>query len=169
LKKLRPQWQITALDYSKHMIGFARKNAEHQGLYINWVQNSAEKMSLKSNQFDLVISHYALHEFPDPKAAFKEMIRVSKDGGHIMIEDLRRPPVRVMPFVALNALFYRFYDRELFKQYLRSTRAAYTPRELKDQIWTPQFDGKIEVNNIFHLNVTGVVKKRGKGGSGLDT
>lgn len=160
LKKIRPPWQITALDYSRHMIRFAQKNAQGQGLHINWIQGSAENMNFEADQFDLVISHYALHEFPNPKAAIKEMIRVTKDGGHILIEDLRRPPRWLMPIIYLNAIFYHFYDRELSRQYLKSTQAAYTSFEVRDFIGDPQFKGKIQIKNIFHLEVAGVVNKK---------
>jgi ubiquinone/menaquinone biosynthesis C-methylase UbiE len=89
LKEARPDWRVTALDASDLMLEEARTYAASRGIAIQWLKAYAENTGLSPNQFDLVLSHFAFHEFTDPAAVLCEMVRVTKDGGAILIFSFR--------------------------------------------------------------------------------
>lgn len=50
-----------------------------------FIQGSATDMPIKENSYDIIWSIAALEHVPDPAKAFDEMIRVCRDGGHLLL------------------------------------------------------------------------------------
>lgn len=85
---------------------------------------SPRGLRFKTGYFDLVVSHLALHRFPDPVQALREMDRVVKPTGAILIQDLRRSGR--IPFRGP----VRFTGR-MREMHESAIRAAYTPGEVR--------------------------------------
>jgi len=133
LAKARPHWQITAVDASNDMLEKARRHAEVQNTQnIRWVQGYAEQIDFPNDHFDLIISHFAFHEFQKPLRALQEMARVVKKGGHILIQDLGRTPVWYQALSFALGLIFTLGDLPMIRQYRDSIRSAYTLDELKN-------------------------------------
>ena len=49
----------------------------------------AEALPFEDASFDVVVSRSAVHHFPDPTAAFREMARVVKSGGRVVTVDVQ--------------------------------------------------------------------------------
>lgn len=131
LAKAKPAWKITALDASPLMLDRARTFAESQGVKVHFIQGFAEKTTLMAETYDLVISHYAFHEFPKPAETIAEMTRVLKKGGFLVIQDLLRPQTwLIKPLMILGSILNGL-TQEMRRQYGDSLRAAYRPEELK--------------------------------------
>ena len=81
------------MDRSGAMIERARATAEAWGLDERafFQVGDARKMRLKSAYFDLVVSDSTLHVFDDPLSVLKEINRVLKPKGGLLIRDLQRP------------------------------------------------------------------------------
>ncbi len=91
LSTLVKKGKLTGIDLSAAMIDQARKKL--QGITnATVVQAEVEKIPFKSNSFDYVISTEAFHHFPNPQKALKEMKRVLKNQGRIIIADISFPP-----------------------------------------------------------------------------
>jgi ubiquinone/menaquinone biosynthesis C-methylase UbiE len=95
---LKMLWQNEAfyaigMDRSGAMIDRARATAEAWGLEERafFQVGDARKMRLKTAYFDLVISDSTLHVFDDPLSVLREINRVLKPRGGLLIRDLRRP------------------------------------------------------------------------------
>lgn len=95
---LKMLWQnenfyAIGMDRSSMMIDRAREtaNAWELGERAFFQVGDARKMRLKTGYFDLVISDSTLHVFDDPLSVLREMDRVLKPRGGLLIRDLKRP------------------------------------------------------------------------------
>jgi ubiquinone/menaquinone biosynthesis C-methylase UbiE len=77
--------RIAALDLSTEMIGEAQRRAGQLGLRVSLVAGDAEQMPFPDDRFDTVISAFSSCTFPDYAAAFREMVRVTRPGGRILL------------------------------------------------------------------------------------
>src|SRR5215813_6155966 len=81
------------MDRSSAMIDRARETASAWKLEERafFQVGDARKMRLKTAYFDLVISDSTLHVFDDPLSVLREINRVLKPKGALLIRELRRP------------------------------------------------------------------------------
>src|ERR1041385_2447222 len=95
---LKMLWQnenfyAIGMDKSAALIDRARQTAEAWNLADRafFQVGDARKMRLKTAYFDLVISDSTLHVFDDPLTVLREINRVLKPKGALLIRDLQRP------------------------------------------------------------------------------
>ena len=161
LAKARPHWKVTCLDGSQGMLEAARKNAEAENIRMNYVHADAGKIPQADERFDLVISHFAFSEFPKPELCLKEMLRVTKKGGEIMIRDLRRPSHWVWNYLKFTSLFYYFGKAVMRRQFLDSLQGAYTESELASLVEKSLGKaGTAEIKGVSSLAIGGRVDLR---------
>lgn len=82
--------QVTGLDISKTFVDMARKNAQEQGVAVDFRQGNASQMPFAESSYDLIFCRAAFKNFFEPVKALAEMRRVLKPGGRAVIIDLRR-------------------------------------------------------------------------------
>jgi ubiquinone/menaquinone biosynthesis C-methylase UbiE len=92
----------------------------------------ARKMRLKTGYFDLVISDSSLHVFNDPLSVLKEINRVLKPKGALLIRDFERPGRLEMR--RKIAEYSPRYGTGLTRHIETAIRAAFTRSELHDMI-----------------------------------
>jgi ubiquinone/menaquinone biosynthesis C-methylase UbiE len=85
-------FEIIALDISGEMLKRARENARKAGVEdkIKFVLASASFLPFQDESIDLVISYASLHHWSKPVSVFKEIKRVTKQTGKVIIRDNRR-------------------------------------------------------------------------------
>jgi len=81
---------VTGLDISRTFVDLARKNAEKEGVSVDFRQGDAAHAPFADGSFDLIMCRAAFKNFTEPVMALKEMKRVLKPGGKAVIIDLRR-------------------------------------------------------------------------------
>ncbi|MBI5119115.1 class I SAM-dependent methyltransferase [Candidatus Poribacteria bacterium] len=77
--------EITAVDMSTGMLGVARRHAEGLGRNIAFRTMDAEALAFPDRSFDTVVSSLSLCTFPNPVAAVREMARVCRPEGRILL------------------------------------------------------------------------------------
>ena len=84
---------VTALDISSEMIEEARRRQRQLGADIRLLIGDAQELPFAEARFDTVISAFSSCTFPDYAAAFREMVRVTKPGGRVLLVEHGRSTV----------------------------------------------------------------------------
>jgi ubiquinone/menaquinone biosynthesis C-methylase UbiE len=91
----------TGLDMTPAMLEQALKAQQEKGLQnVSWQSGDVYSLPFPEPQFSIVSSRFAFHHLQDPLAALKEMQRVCKPGGRIVVADMAPQPAKAD---ALNA------------------------------------------------------------------
>ncbi len=80
---------ITCLDLTEEMLAQGKKLAEESQINnIYFHQGNAEELPYETESFDLVITRLSFHHFTNPEKSFREMQRVLKKGGKLIVWDM---------------------------------------------------------------------------------
>jgi ubiquinone/menaquinone biosynthesis C-methylase UbiE len=91
----------TGIDMTPAMLEQARRTQQEQGLQnISWEQGDVYWLPFRPDQFAIVSSRFVFHHLENPLAALKEMQRVCKPGGKVVVADMVPQPAKA---AALNA------------------------------------------------------------------
>jgi SAM-dependent methyltransferase len=78
----------TGIDLTPAMLEQARRSQGAQGVEnVTWVQGDVSALPWRGASFDIVTCRFAFHHFPDPLAVLREMRRVCRAGGRIVVAD----------------------------------------------------------------------------------
>jgi len=77
--------KITLLDLSENSLKIAKYNFNKKNVKGEFIRGDLLKMPFKNNTFDVVWNQGVLEHFKYPSRAMKEMIRVTKRGGYVVI------------------------------------------------------------------------------------
>ena len=91
---------VTALDFSQGMIEQGRK----QNKNINFVQGDALKLPFEDNSFEVTTISFGLRNTSNTEIALKEALRVTKDGGRIVVAEFSHPVNPIFKKIYLNYL-----------------------------------------------------------------
>ena len=125
---------LIAMDVSKEILNLAKIRATkaHLDKIIKFEIGDVDNMPLEDKSVDFIVSSLSLHHWSDPKLALKELSRISKDDGTILIFDFRRNSRRFFyglltfatKIVVPNAL-------KAINEPLGSLKAGYTAGEVR--------------------------------------
>jgi ubiquinone/menaquinone biosynthesis C-methylase UbiE len=100
--------EVTAIDLSPRMLEIAAQKANALNLNIQGKVMDAEKLEFPNESFDTVTSSLSTCTFPDPVQALREMKRVCRTGGLILLLEHGHSSV---PWLA------SYQDRNVLKHY----------------------------------------------------
>ncbi len=88
-KMVGPAGKVIGVDSTAKMVVRAKRTAEENGYSnVDFRQGEMEKLPVKSNSSDVVISNCAVNLVPGKQRAYVEMHRVLKKGGSLVISDI---------------------------------------------------------------------------------
>ncbi len=94
LAMLNPKFEINGIDLSRNMLSVAEENATRAGVSsrTHFSHGDAKEIPFPDGTFDLAICHNFLHQLPEPIVALREINRVTKRSGAILVRDVWRLP-----------------------------------------------------------------------------
>lgn len=76
---------ITAIDVSREMLNVASERAAKISMHVSFSLADAETLPFPDHSFDTVVSSLSSCTFPNPARVFREMARVCRTGGRILL------------------------------------------------------------------------------------
>lgn len=84
--------RVDAIDPTPEMLTVAGRLAEERGVAnVRWTDARADSLPFPAATFDIAISRFSIHHWPDPAGALREVARVVRPGGRIVLVDLVAP------------------------------------------------------------------------------
>jgi len=88
--------QVVAYDLTETMLAQVERLASERGLNnVETRQGDVEVLPFEDASFDLVVTRYSAHHWPNPAAALREFRRVVKPGGRVLVSDIVAPEMPV--------------------------------------------------------------------------
>ncbi|WP_460783903.1 class I SAM-dependent methyltransferase [Microbacterium tumbae] len=115
---------VVAADFSPGMLAEGRRRHGHLP-NLSFVEADATDLPFADDEFDAVTMSYGLRNVQDPKKALRELLRVTRPGGRLLINEFSTPQ---------NPAFrglYRFYNAQVLP---RIARIAGTNGEAYDYL-----------------------------------
>ena len=157
--KKAPKLFLIGLDGAEAMVCRASKRITKEGLEdkIHLIQGDAKYLDFSDNCFNLVVSNSIVHHLLDPIPFWKEIKRVTKSGGSILIQDLARPdsPEDAWSIVEKESGSEPQLLKDLF---FYSLQASFTKEEVKEQIFAAGLSVlDVKMSSDRHWEVSGKI------------
>jgi ubiquinone/menaquinone biosynthesis C-methylase UbiE len=118
--------KLTGIELSPQMAELGRERAKELGREIDIQVGDAEALNLPDESFDTVICTYGLCTIPDDRAAVREVKRVLRPGGRMLLAEHVRSPNRIVRTIQrlIAPLAYRFGGDHLLREPLEHLTTA---------------------------------------------
>ena len=104
-EKVGPRGSVTCTDAVAEMVEAARRDATRRGLAnVQFRQCTAESLPFPDNSFDATVCRLGIMFVPDPLAAAREMLRVTKPGGKLALAVWHESEVNPFCYVVTNVM-----------------------------------------------------------------
>ena len=116
-----PGARVTAIDISPKMLEKAAKRATmRRDISIELVTMDVSALSLQHGVFDAVVGSFILTVLPDPLSALREIKRVCKPGGMLLLLEFTRSDNRLLALLQglVTPLTYVFYRARINRDIL---------------------------------------------------
>jgi demethylmenaquinone methyltransferase/2-methoxy-6-polyprenyl-1,4-benzoquinol methylase len=119
---LKPE-RITGIDISEQMLELGRKKVDKEGLtqFIQLLKGDSETINFPQNSFDAVMVAFGVRNFENLEDGLKEMLRVLKPGGKLVVLEFSRPRIRV--FRSLYNLYMGIIAPEVARWFSQNKKA----------------------------------------------
>ncbi|WP_432666057.1 methyltransferase domain-containing protein [Wukongibacter baidiensis] len=118
--------KVTGIDFSSKMLKKARQKAQNLNKEIRLLQMDAQNMEFEDNSFDSVLTTCVFCSVPDPVKGLKEIKRVCKENGKIiMIEHVRSERQLIGTLMDIfNPIFVGAYGANINRRTVSNIKSA---------------------------------------------
>lgn len=128
---------VLGTDFCKEMIEHAPGKAEEQKLVVEFEVADAMDLPYEDNRFDIASIAFGIRNVDEPSVALKEMARVVKPGGRVVVLEFGQPR-------GLIQYPYKMYSRHIMPAiggWISGNRDAYT--------YLPETSAKFPAGDLF--------------------
>jgi ubiquinone/menaquinone biosynthesis C-methylase UbiE len=117
---------ITAIDFSSRMLSRARRNAEKLGLGVKFLEMDVQNLAFPDHSFDTVFATFVFCSVPDPAAGLRELKRVCRPDGKLILLEHMRPGNPFLGFIfdVFNPLIVRMMGANINRRTINNIRQA---------------------------------------------
>ncbi|MGB7284373.1 MAG: methyltransferase domain-containing protein [Candidatus Acidiferrum sp.] len=81
--------EVIGVDLTEAMLAIARERTKERGvLNVSFRATDAQNLPFENGEFDVVVCRLALHHLQKPLLVLREMARVCRTGGTVLVEDI---------------------------------------------------------------------------------
>lgn len=91
LTRYAGKFETYGVDYNVDLIAVARQNLREHGLTTPLMRGNVEHLPFADNSFDSIVNTMAFSAYPDAVSAIREVHRVLKPGGRLVLMDVNYP------------------------------------------------------------------------------
>ena len=153
-KRVGPKGQVWLTDINSSMLTVGRDRLLDKGVILPVAQCDAEKLPFPNEYFDCVTVAFGLRNMTHKDAALKEMLRVLKPGGRLLVLEFSKvweplkPAYDLYSFKALPLMGKLVAnDSESYKYLAESIRMHPSQEELKQLMLDVGFD-RVDYHNL---------------------
>ena len=121
-----PGVKISAIDFSRRMLTRAREKALQNNLKVDFLEMDAQQLAFPDHFFDTVFATFVFCSVPDPVLGLKELRRVCKPDGRLLLLEHMRPgnPVLGFLFDLVNPLVVRMMGANINRMTIDNIKSA---------------------------------------------
>jgi len=118
--------KVTAIDVSPRMLDKSGKRAEALGIKVDLKLMDAQALKFPDDRFDTVFATFVFCSVPDPVLGLKELRRVCRPAGRLLLLEHMRPenPFLGLVFDALNPLVVRLIGANINRKTINNIHSA---------------------------------------------
>ena len=121
-----PEVKVSVIDFSRRMLSRARKKALKNNLRVDFLEMDAQQLAFPDHFFDTVFATFVFCSVPDPVLGLKELRRVCKPDGRLLLLEHMRPgnPVLGFLFDLVNPLVVRMMGANINRMTIDNIKSA---------------------------------------------
>jgi phosphatidylethanolamine/phosphatidyl-N-methylethanolamine N-methyltransferase len=118
--------RVDAIDISPRMLERAQKRASGLKISVMFQEMDAQELAFPDHVFDTIFATFVFCSVPDPVKGLRELRRVYKTGGRLLLMEHMRPgnPVLGFLFDRLNPVVVRMMGANINRRTLDNIRSA---------------------------------------------
>lgn len=115
----KQDYQVVGIDLSREMLARAKSKIGKER-HVRFVQGDATKLPFKNKTFDASTISFGLHDMPENvrTKVLREMKRVTKRGGRILIADYATPPDGIL--AKIERPISNLFESKYFDSFMRT-------------------------------------------------
>lgn len=118
--------RITAIDFSPKMLEQARRKQERNQLHVHLDLMDVQRLYYADNSFDSVVASFVFCSVPQPRKGLKELHRVLKPGGQLLLLEHVLSSNKLMAAVMnlVNPLVVKLVGANINRQTVKNVQAC---------------------------------------------